>query len=294
MKRPLSMTSFGRGEYSTDGRTWVVEIRSVNHRYNDVSIKLPRKIIALEDRIKKEISAVYSRGRVEASVTTNGEMQEATTLTANLPLAREYFNCLSKISQSLSLPTSPDLTMLLGFKDIIVPMEQEQNIENIWTALQPALNAAIQEGLHMRTTEGAALKTDLLAMLSGLKRTLSTIEIALPELLGKKKAQLKERLDNLLKEIDIDPVRLAQEVAIIADRFDISEEIVRLGSHINQFSLFLDMDEPTGRRLDFLLQEFFREINTISSKISDASLAHLTVHMKNEVEKMREQVQNLE
>lgn len=288
------MTSFGRGEHSMNGRSFIIEIRSVNHRYNDIIIKLPRTLAALEDRIKKEISSVYSRGRVEASICVSGNLLETTTLAPNLQLAREYFQCLKDIRQDLCLPDPPDLAMLLGFKDIIVPKEREEDLEIVWAALKPALTAAIQEGLRMRIDEGTALKNDLIAMLTGLSKTVTEIESAVPVVLVKKKSLLKERLDNLLKEIDIDPVRLAQEVAILADRSDVSEEIVRLHSHINQFTVFLESNEPVGRRLDFLLQEFFREINTIASKISDASLAHLTVEMKNVVEKMREQVQNLE
>jgi uncharacterized protein (TIGR00255 family) len=294
MNRPLSMTSFGKGEKTAGGVTWTVEIRSVNHRFCDIHLKVSKRHAALEEKIKKEIAAYYTRGHIDVSVNAAGEGEEAVRLEVNLPLAREYYEGLLRVQRELSLPAPPDLAMLAAFRDIIVPAEKEEDLDALWPSVHEALIAALDQGLAMRRQEGAALHADLLERLSRFADTIGRIEAAIPELVTKKQAALQERLDNLLDGVDIDPARLAQEVAIMADKADVTEELVRLRSHIAQFGQFLDLDEPVGRRLDFLLQEFLREINTLASKISDAVIAHQTVELKNEVEKMREQVQNLE
>lgn len=294
MKRPLSMTSFGRGESVAGNTAWTVEIRSVNHRYCDISFKLPRKYAVLEDRMKKEITSFYSRGHIDVMLSYVSSGVASATLQVNMELAREYQRSLQTLSDGLSLPAPNDLAMIAGYRDVIVASEPEEDIEAIWPAIRTALLAALQGGLAMREQEGAALKDDLLSRLQTLEITADEIEKQAPELVRKKEATLKERLDNLLKGVDIDPVRLAQEVAVMADKADVTEELVRLRSHCRQFFHFLKLDEPVGRRLDFLMQEFLREINTMASKINDAGVAHMAVELKNEVEKMREQVQNLE
>lgn len=294
MNRPLSMTSFGKGEKTAGGVTWTVEVRSVNHRYCDIHLKLSRRHAALEERIKKEVAAYYSRGHIDVTVNETGEREEAARLEVNLPLAREYYEGLCRIQHELSLPAPPDLAMLAAFRDIIVPVEVEEDSDVVWPPVREALIVALEQGLAMRRQEGAALRAELLERLERFADTVGRIEAAAPDLVGKKQAALQERLDNLLDGVDIDSARLAQEVAIMADKADVTEELVRLRSHLVQFGQFMDLDEPVGRRLDFLLQEFLREINTLASKISDAAIAHQTVELKNEIEKMREQVQNLE
>ncbi|MFC1524115.1 YicC/YloC family endoribonuclease [Thermodesulfobacteriota bacterium] len=294
MKCPVSMTSFGRGESSDVERTWIAEIRSVNHRYCDVNIKISKKYAALEERIRKEVSGFYNRGRIDITINSVGDNSKAYTLGANLTLAREYYQCLESIRQELNIENPPDLTQLVGYKDIVTVNENEEDLENIWGAVNKALILALQEGLRMREAEGRSLTSDLQSMLTTIFENIEEIDSAIPEIIAKKQATLQERLDNILKGVDIDQGRLAQEVAFLADKADITEELVRLRSHIKQFSQLLETSEPVGRRLDFLLQEFIREINTIASKIGDASVAHVTVGLKNEVEKMREQVQNLE
>ena len=294
MKRPLSMTSFGRGESVADGTAWTVEIRSVNHRYCDISFKLPRKYAVLEDRMKKEVVSFFSRGHIDVMLSYVSGGAGSVNLAVNMELAREYHRSLHALSEALSLPMPDDLAQVAGYKDVIVAQEPEEDIEAIWPAIRAALIQALEGGLVMREREGETLKDDLLARLHTLETTADAVEKQAPELIRKKEAALKERLDNLLKGVDIDPSRLAQEVAVMADKADVTEELVRLRSHCNQFSHFLELDEPVGRRLDFLMQEFLREINTMASKINDAGVAHLAVELKNEVEKMREQVQNLE
>jgi len=297
MGRPVSMTGFGRGEATGEKSSWVVEIRSVNHRYLDISNKLPRRFMAWEDRMKKEVASFYTRGRVDIYVTFKDEGIEEAKLKVDLGLAREYLSCLKEISADLSITGEPDLTMIASYRDIISSVDEEMGgeiLEELWPILKAALVAALEECRNMRQREGEALQKDLLQRLGNFQQTIDDIEKSLPQIIEKRQNTLQERLDNLLSGVDIDPGRLAQEVAILVDKSDVSEEIVRLRSHVEQFIGFLELDEPVGRRLDFLVQEFLREVNTIASKISNADTAHLTVGMKNDLEKIREQVQNLE
>ena len=297
MGKPLSMTGFGRGEASSKGCSWIVELRAVNHRYQDISIKAPRRFIGWEERIKKEISFYHTRGRVDVYVNFNDEGIETARLKTDLPLAREYLSCLKEIMAELSIPGEPDLALLASYRDIISPLDDESGgemLEELWPAFREALVGALNECLKMRQSEGDTLRKDLSARLSSLQQKIDLIEQSLPQIIKMRENSLKERLDILLSGVDIDPLRLAQEVAILVDKTDVSEEIVRLRSHVEQFEGFLELDEPVGRRLDFLLQEFLREVNTIASKISNAETAHITVGIKNDLEKIREQVQNLE
>jgi uncharacterized protein (TIGR00255 family) len=297
MGRPVSMTGFGRGEAGSDQGAWIVELRAVNHRYLDIGIKLPRQFIGWEDRIKKEISSYHLRGRVDVYVTFTGEGVETARLKADLPLARQYIACLKELAGDLSIPGEPDLALLASYRDIITQLDEgtgEETLEELWPILSDAIAAALEECKKMRQNEGEILWKDLLSRLDTFRQKIENIEQFLPQIIEKREAALKERLDILLSGMDIDPIRLAQEVAIIVDKSDVSEEIVRLRSHIEQFHGFLKLAEPVGRRLDFLVQEFLREVNTIASKINHAETAHLIVGMKNDLEKIREQVQNLE
>jgi len=294
MKRPLSMTAYGRGDCIHGARSWSVEIRSVNHKFLDLAVKIPRKYLGLEDRIKKEISSQYNRGHVDVYVNPGSESGDLVRLQVNLPLARNYQQCLETIRRELDLPDAPNLAMLREFKEIITAHEEEEDLDAVWAGMEVALRQAMDNALVMREQEGEALKNELSRRLSDFARTVEAINQDIPAIVARRTEKLQERLATLLQGVDLDPLRLAQEVAIMADKADVTEEVVRLKSHINQFAGFLAADEPVGRRLDFLLQEFLREINTLASKISDAATAHLTVELKTEVEKLREQVQNIE
>jgi uncharacterized protein (TIGR00255 family) len=287
------MTGYGRGEV-TGAKSWSVDIRSVNHKSLDLSIKIPRKYLGLEERIKKEIGTRYSRGHVDVYVNPGAEAGDGIRLAANLPLARDYYRCLEAIRQDLSLADSPTLAMLQNYNEIIVAHEEEEDLEAVWPQVSTALAQALTMAQGMREQEGEALKRELDQRLQGFAQTVESIARDIPLIVQRRSEKLKERLAILLQGVDLDPLRLAQEVAIMADKADVTEEVVRLRSHISQFSGFLEADEPVGRRLDFLLQEFLREINTLASKISDAPTAHLTVELKTEVEKLREQIQNIE
>lgn len=297
MGRPVSMTGFGRGVNSGRNSSWTVEIRSVNHRYLDTSIKLPRRFIGWDDKIKKEVSSFHSRGRVDIFIIFNDEGVEEPKLKAELGLAKEYLRCLREVAKELSITGEPDLSMLASYHDIITPLDQEggaEILEELWPDLRAAIRDALQECLEMRRNEGEALQKDLRGRLEIFQQKIDEIESSLPSIMEKRERALQERIENLLNGINIDPMRLAQEVAILVDKSDVNEELVRLRSHLEQFYGFLDLDDPVGRRLDFLVQEFLREVNTISSKINNAETAHIIVGMKNDLEKIREQVQNLE
>ena len=228
-------------------------------------------------------------------VTPAPNLAEGKTLGVNLLLARQYRNCLMEINTDLGLPASgTELTLVANYPNVIYAMDEAENLEAIWDVLRQALLQALELTRDMREREGLSLKIDLLARLDFLSATKEQISEKIPEMTVQKQASLQERIAKLANEVDIDPDRIAQEIAIIADKADVTEELVRLTSHIDQFLHFLEQQEPVGRRLDFLLQEFLREINTMASKISDAGIAHQVVELKNELEKMREQVQNLE
>lgn len=292
--RPRSMTGFGRGEAESGGRTWVAEVRTVNHRFLDQRIILPRSLSPLEDRIRKMISSNHDRGRVEVSIQLVGDGSSGPLLSVNTELARQYYSCLMKLKSEMKLDSQVELSDMLTLRDIISQEEQNPDLDIEWKMICSALDVAIGECCSMREQEGQALKVDLFERIDSFSYCVEMLEDRVPEIVRTRNEELKKRLGYLLEGVDIDPVRFAQEAAILADKSDVTEELVRLRSHIAQFASFLESNEPVGRRLDFLLQEFLREVNTVASKISDAEIAHVTVDLKNEIEKLREQVQNIE
>jgi uncharacterized protein (TIGR00255 family) len=209
-------------------------------------------------------------------------------------LAENYRQALSQIADAFDLESSISVQQLALYPDVMVREQEEEDLERVWHFVEKALDAALAGCEVMRRQEGAALVEDLSGRLNGFTETITAIEGSIPGLLQTREKNLKERIEKLLGNVEMDPARLAQEIAILADKTDVTEEIVRLRSHIQQFETFLQEETAVGRKLDFLIQEFLREVNTIGSKISDAGIAHLTVELKSELEKMREQVQNIE
>ncbi len=289
-----SMTGFGRGESEQNGYSWTVEIKTVNHRFLDQRIQLPRDAGVLEERVRKLISSRFDRGRVEVSIGLRGELAGSRQLQVNTGLVRQYHACLKQINYEIGGHGEVTLAEMLTCRDLISQEEEGLDLEKAWQGLQAAVVQAMNECDRMREQEGLALKEELLARLASFEKLVRTVEENIDKVLRLRQEELKNRIAKLLDEVDLDPTRLAMEAALMADKADVTEEIVRLKSHIDQFRAFLSLDEPVGRRLDFLLQEFLREVNTLSSKISNASIAHLGVEMKNEIEKLREQVQNIE
>ncbi len=292
--RPRSMTGFGRGTASADGRTWTVEIKTVNHRFLDQRVVLPRPFGPFEEPVKKEVAGYFHRGRVEVTVSLQGALSSGPQLAVNEQLAAEYHKCLKQLVDTHNLEAGITLTDMLSLRDIISQEEQSPDMEIEWGLLKESLTLALQECTYMREKEGQALKEDMFERLDQFGTVVDEINKNIPQILQQRQDDLKLRVDKLLSGVDIDPIRLSQEMAIMVDKSDVTEEVVRLDSHMTQFRSFLESDEPVGRRLDFLLQEFLREVNTLNSKISNSHTAHLGVEMKNEIEQIREQVQNIE
>jgi uncharacterized protein (TIGR00255 family) len=288
------MTGFGRGEIEEGGRVFSVEIRCVNNRYLDVKLKLPRGVQAFEERIRKLVGAVHQRGRVDLQLSINGGGARKQRVLLNEELAASYSEALTRLSERFGLGLELTPQELASFPDVMVREEEPEDIEALWIPVEKALQEALENCDAMRQQEGGALATDLLQRLEHFADVVGIIEERIPELVLQRQSALQERLAKLLDSVTLDQDRLAQEVAILADKTDVTEEIVRLHSHMEQFSAFLKEDGAIGRKLDFLIQEFLREVNTTVSKISDAGIAQHTVELKSELEKMREQVQNIE
>ncbi|PIE60752.1 MAG: YicC family protein [Desulfobulbus propionicus] len=289
-----SMTGFGRGEADSEGKTWIAEIRTVNHRFLDQRVVLPRSFIRFEEAVKKKVAEIFERGRVDLTLLCQNETEGETEFVVNTKLASQYHRCLQKLKNDYLLAGSITLQDMLSQGDMILQKEREVDLDKEWAVISAALDRALLECDRMRQQEGLALKKELVNRLDGFQALVTTIEMEAPQILAHRQQELQDRLGRLLDAVDIDDARLAQEAAILADKSDITEEIVRLQSHIRQFRGLMEGNEPVGRRLDFLLQEFLREVNTLASKIANVSVAHLGVEMKNEIEKLREQVQNLE
>ncbi len=289
-----SMTGFGRSEAEIDGKIWVAELRCVNNRFLDVKIKLPHGYLALEDRVRKLLGQFFQRGRVEVLISLNGDANGATPVQVNMAVARSYWAALQQLGDELHIDNGATASLLASFPDVVVRNQQVSDPEGQWPPLAELLEKAFVNCDGMRRQEGELLVADLAARLDFFATTVAAIEQAIPQILVQRRKNLEERLDKLLGNVQLEPQRLAQEIALLADKADVTEEIVRLRCHIKQLASFLKEDLAVGRKLDFLIQEFLREVNTLASKISDATIAHLTVDLKSELEKMREQIQNIE
>jgi uncharacterized protein (TIGR00255 family) len=289
-----SMTGYGRGEWQGDGKKLEVEIKSVNHRYCDIFLRLPRNLNPLETQAKNFLRQRISRGRVEVFVKAEESALAGQRLELDLDLARDYHTALKTLQENLGIPGQVQLETLAGFRDIFARKEVEPDLEKEWEFLRAALEGALSGLETMRLDEGLKLKEDFLARLSAIEKSAQEIEEKAPLALRASRDRLALRVQELSGALQIDEARLAQEVAFLADRSDITEELVRIRSHLAQFRDLVNRPEPAGRKLDFLLQEINREANTIGSKANDAAIAHVVVEIKSELEKVREQIQNVE
>jgi uncharacterized protein (TIGR00255 family) len=289
-----SMTGFGRGEVLAPDRTFTVEVQSVNHRFLEVRCRTPKHLAGLETRIQQAIQQRFSRGHFEISILDKDLQGQTRTLRVDVSLARQYVEALRTLAQDLRLPGEVTLEMLCAQRDLIAVEESEASLDETWGLLEPALAEALSTLTAMREKEGKALVAAIEKHLSEVQTILTGIVARAPELVQIQRDRLRERVTDLLEGRSPDPARLEQEVAILAERGDVAEECDRLQSHLAQFREALGKPEPQGRRLDFLLQEMNREANTIGSKAADALLAHEVVGLKAAIERLREQVQNLE
>lgn len=288
-----SMTGYGRGEAEVGGLAFTVEIKAVNHRYADISIKAPRFLAPLETPLKKQVQQVLKRGKIDLFISQNNTATLTNEPVVDELIAKAYLKAFQDLQQVSGLSGEVSLEFLAGQKDVLVLKDAEFSQEDLQECLDLAVGRALEALQEMRQTEGAATAVDIENRLATLTQSLGKIEklAALVPVEWQKK--LQERLARLL-ENDGDPQRVAQEIAIFADRCDISEEITRFNSHLDQFRDLLQQDEPVGRQLDFLVQELNREANTMGSKSNDSTLTRHVVTLKAELEKIREQVQNIE
>ncbi len=290
-----SMTGYGRGESKGVNKSFIVEMKSVNHRYTDIVIRMSKKFSPFEEKIRNLIKDLIKRGRIEVYINYETDGQKDIVIRPNIDLTRQYFNGLSKIKTELGLNDNIDLKLLTNFPDIFEAEEKEDDVEDIWNILKPAINDALDSLMAMRKTEGIKLATDIKNRCTYIKDIVKQIEQKAPQVVKEYKNKLIERISDLTEDtIDIDENRLALEVSIFADKSNITEEIVRLYSHIEQLLNIFNDKGAVGRKLDFLMQEMNREINTIGSKSSDIEISNLVIEVKSELEKIREQVQNIE
>jgi len=288
------MTGFGKGESANQDVTLAVEIKSVNHRYCDINIKLPRSLSAFENDVKKTVGQKLKRGKVDVYINLNLIGSAAMRATLNRPLVSAYLAALDELKNEFAVSGDISLDWLASQKDLIQIEEATIDPEIMKEVLITAVQKALTGHDQMRIAEGEATADDMFARLGLISGLLDQIETLAPEVPKEWQVKLEQRLQKFSEEIEFDPQRLAQELAIVADRCDVSEELTRFRSHIQQFEALLKSDEPVGRKMDFLVQEMNREANTTGSKSNHAELTRLVVDIKAELEKIREQVQNVE
>lgn len=289
-----SMTGFGRGEATGGGMTVSVELRTVNSRFLEVTARLPRVLSMRENDVKELIRKKISRGKVNVVANVEKDGEGAASLEINGPAARAYYALLVKLRKTLKLRETVKLEHLLQFSEIFEQKDDGGDDEKPWAVLQESLDAALVALAEMRRAEGGELERDFRARIALLDRRLGEIERLSAEQVPSERVRLRERVTQLLEKAPVDEGRLEMELALMADRLDVTEECVRFRSHNKFFLEALSLPEPAGRKLNFLIQEMNREANTIGSKSSATGIAHLVVGMKEELEKIREQLQNIE
>lgn len=290
-----SMTGFGRGENSDDKKRFSIEIKSVNHRYNDIIIRMPRHLSYLEEKIKKMIKEKIKRGRIEVYINLENIAGSDFKIDINLDLAREYKSALDLLNKELALEDIINLEDITKYSDIINVEKKEDDEDIIWNVLYPAVESATEDLELMRSKEGEKLVFDINKRVDYIKELSVNVEKRAPLVVEEYKEKLENRIKNLLDiSVQVDDSKLANEVAYFADKASVTEEIIRLYSHIEQLKDTLNSDDTVGRKLDFIIQEMNREANTIGSKASDIDITKDVVEIKSELEKIREQVQNIE
>ena len=297
---PKSMTGYGRAQRLSDGREVLVEIRAVNHRYYEFSARLPRTCMYLEEKLKSFLSGKIARGKVEVSVTITRPEGKDALITVNRSVAEGYVNALRTLNREMGdgehawLTDDVTLSSLLRLPDLFSVTKEQEDEDAVWAVVSDAAAEALDSFVAMRTSEGSRLAADLSAKLDGLEQMLGQVEAIEPSVAESYRVRLYAKLKELLGDTDIDEQRILTETAIFAEKTAIDEETVRLHSHIAQFRELLQSDEPVGRKLDFLVQEMNREVNTTGSKAQELRITKLVVDMKSEIEKIREQIQNIE
>jgi uncharacterized protein (TIGR00255 family) len=290
------MTGYGRATSVLDGKNYIIETKSVNHRGVEVAVRLPGMFASLETEIKKVIGQKLFRGRIEVYVRVESDLhgEVGEKLDANLPLIKHYYSLLNQVKQEFDLKDEITLSMIARLKDIFYYSECDVNLEKVWKHLQKILVNSIDFLIKMREKEGKLLYKDFVLRLNMIRGYLNALKLRVPQVVVEYQERLSRRVRELTDSLEIDESRLSQEVAIMAEKSDVTEEIVRFESHLSQLEEMLESDEPIGRKMDFLLQEMLREVNTAGSKSSDLNISHIVIEIKSELAKLREQVQNVE
>lgn len=288
-----SMTGYGKGQNVTEEREVTVEVRSVNNRYFDVNIKSPRYLMFAEDKIKKLLSEFITRGKIDVYISVNSKEDSGKKVVLDRQLAESYTTAFKELCSQLDITYDLCATRFLN-SDIVKIEHEEQTEEEIWQYLEPVLRESFSNHTKMRQQEGNRLKTDILGKLSTISETVSEIEKLVPLNIESYKQKLFSKITDALQSTDIDENRIIQEVAIYTDKVCVDEETVRLKSHLKAATELLESAEPVGKKFDFLVQEMNREINTIGSKSNELKISSFVVNVKNEIEKIREQIQNIE
>ena len=289
-----SMTGYGRAEDTLNGCTITVELRSVNNRYLDCNVRMPRLYLFAEETIKGRVQNTISRGKVDVFVTLDMTGGEQVQVSVNQPLADGYYAALTQLAERYGLSKDISVSLLSRFPDVLLAEKAEEDVEQRAKDICTVLDRALQDFDQMRTREGARLEADVLSRANRIEELVGLVEERSPQTVAEYRAKLEARMKEVPENTQLDPARILTEAAIFADKVAVDEETVRLRSHIGQLRHMLEQGGATGRKLDFLIQEFNREANTIGSKCSDIDIARHVVDIKAEIEKIREQVQNIE
>ena len=291
-----SMTGFGRCEAEINGREITVEVKSVNHRYFEFSCRTPRGYGFLDDKLKSYVNSRVSRGKIDMFVTIGANDEAPSEVTVNHQLVSGYINAMKEISDTYGVENDVTVVSLSRFPDVFTVHKPAEDEEQITNDVLSVAKTALDSFIAMRETEGEKMKTDILSRANTILSIVGEIEERSPQTVAEYEGRLLERIKQTLEdyEVEIDEQRVLTEVAVFSDKVAVAEETVRLRSHFEQLNKFLEYDEPVGRKIDFIIQEMNREANTIGSKVQDAVLAHKVVDIKSEIEKIREQVQNIE
>jgi uncharacterized protein (TIGR00255 family) len=289
-----SMTAYGRAELIQSDLEYIVEIRSVNHRYREIALRLPQSLLAFEDTVKSLVSERVKRGRIDISVQLKGNGDKGMMLELNLPVVKAYMEIFNRLKHELGSKQSLDLSLFSQIKDAIIIRQNGMDLERIEPGLRAAIDEAFDSWEEMRINEGKAIENDFLERLDTIRCYVDEIRQRAEQASTFYRDKIIQRINKLRESVEINEDRLMQEVAFMAEKADITEELTRIESHLAQFTKYMAQDDAVGRRLDFLLQEINREVNTIGSKAADSLISHLVVEIKAELEKLREQTQNVE
>lgn len=289
-----SMTGYGRGEAVLNGRSITVEVRSVNNRYLDCAVKVPRIFIFAEDAVKSKVQSSISRGKVDVFVTIDGAGADSVTITLNRPVADGYYAALVELRDAYGLRDDLSVSLLSRLPDVFLVEKSPEDVETVAADICTVLDSALSDFNAMREREGRKLSEDILSRSDTIQQLTALVELQSPQTVADYRARLETKMKEVLQNTQLDDSRILTEAAVFADKVAVDEETVRIRSHLDQLRSMLEQGGPIGRKLDFLIQEFNREANTIGSKCNDIETARHVINIKAEVEKIREQVQNIE